>query len=43
MRASMVVHSCNPITWEAEAWGLQVQGQPGQNSEISSQKETETL
>jgi hypothetical protein len=25
----MVVHTCNPSTLEAEAGGLQVQGQPG--------------
>ena len=25
----LVVHACNPSTWEAEAGGLRVQGRPG--------------
>jgi hypothetical protein len=28
----MVVHTCNPSTWEAEAGGLRVQSQPGLHS-----------
>jgi hypothetical protein len=34
----MVVHSCNPSTWEAEAGGLRVQGQPWLHNETLSQK-----
>jgi hypothetical protein len=34
----MVVHTYNPSTQEAEAGGLQVGGQPGLHSKISSQK-----
>jgi hypothetical protein len=32
----MVVHTCNPNTWEAEAEGLRVQGQPGLHSEFKA-------
>jgi hypothetical protein len=34
----MVSHTYNPSSWEAEAGGLQVQGQPGQLSETLTQK-----
>jgi hypothetical protein len=34
----MVVHFCNPSTWEAEAEGLQVQDQPGIHSKSLCQK-----
>jgi hypothetical protein len=30
----MVVHTYNPSTWEAEAGGSRVQGQPGLHNEI---------
>jgi hypothetical protein len=33
-----VVHACNPSTGDAEAGGSGVQGQPGLNNEILSQK-----
>jgi hypothetical protein len=32
------MHPCNPSTWEAEAEGLNIGGQPGLNNEIMSQK-----
>jgi hypothetical protein len=35
----MVVHSCNPSTWEAKARGSGVQGQPGLKSETQSQNQ----
>ena len=28
MELSVVVHACNPSTWEAETGGMQVRGQP---------------
>jgi hypothetical protein len=34
----MVVHDCNPSTWETEAEGSLAQGQPEQFSEALSQK-----
>jgi hypothetical protein len=37
----MVVHFCNPSTWEAEAAeGLQVKGQPQLQNKTKSQKPT---
>jgi hypothetical protein len=36
---SVVVHSCNPSTQEAEAGGWQVQGQPELQSETVSQND----
>jgi hypothetical protein len=33
----VVVHTCNPSTWEAEAGGLTVQGQHGQHRKTLSQ------
>jgi hypothetical protein len=36
IKPDTVVHFCNPITWEVEAGGLQVQGQPGLYSETLS-------
>jgi hypothetical protein len=33
----MVVHTCNPITWETEARGSQIGGQPGLHRETLSQ------
>jgi hypothetical protein len=35
---SMMVHACNPSTWEAEAGGSGVQ--PGPHSEVLSEKFT---
>jgi hypothetical protein len=35
----MVVHACNPSTWEAELGSLRAQGQPWQLSKTLSQKE----
>jgi hypothetical protein len=32
----VVVHTCNPSSWEAEARGLRVQGQPGWHSEFKA-------
>jgi hypothetical protein len=34
----MVGHPCNPSTWEAEASGLRILGQPGLYSEPLTQK-----
>jgi hypothetical protein len=34
----IMVHGCNPSTWEAEAKGSQIGGQPGLCSEIPPQK-----
>jgi hypothetical protein len=39
----MVVQACNPCISEAQSEGLQVQGQPGLNSEIMSQKNKERI
>jgi hypothetical protein len=39
--ARMVVHAWNLSTWEAEAGGLQVSGQPGQLSKTPSQKKNQ--
>ena len=33
----VMVHACNPSTWEAETGGLQVRGQPQELSETLSQ------
>jgi hypothetical protein len=35
---SMVVHTCNPSTWEAEAGRSEVLGQPGLYNNILFQK-----
>jgi hypothetical protein len=35
----MVVHDCNPSTWEVEAGGWRVPGHPGPLSEILSKKQ----
>jgi hypothetical protein len=32
----MSVHACEPSNWEAEAGGLQIQGQPGLHSKALS-------
>jgi hypothetical protein len=40
MQLSMVVHTCNPSTQEAEAGELGVPGQPGLCSKTLSQKHT---
>jgi hypothetical protein len=37
-KLGMVVHICNPNTWEAEAGRLQVQGHPQIHSETPFQK-----
>jgi hypothetical protein len=37
-KLSVVLHTCNSSTWEVEAGGLTVQGQPGLHNEILSQK-----
>jgi hypothetical protein len=34
----VVVHTCNPGTWEAEADGWSVQGQPGLHSEFEAKQ-----
>jgi hypothetical protein len=34
----MVVHTCNPIIWQVEAWGSWVWSQSGTQSKIISQK-----
>jgi hypothetical protein len=34
----MVIHICNPSTWEAKAGGSHVQGQPWLHRETLSQK-----
>jgi hypothetical protein len=39
---SQVAHVCNPVIWEIEAGGSQVQDQPGQHTEIPVSK-TSTL
>jgi hypothetical protein len=36
IRLGTVVYICNPSTWNADAGGLQVQGQPGLHSETVS-------
>jgi hypothetical protein len=39
IKLGVVVHSCNPSTWEAKAGGLRVPGQPGlQNDSLSLKK-----
>jgi hypothetical protein len=38
MSLGMVVHACNPNTWEVETGGLGVPGQPVPHSKILSQK-----
>jgi hypothetical protein len=40
-KLSVVVHICNPSTWEAEAGGSQIGSQPGLHSEILYQKKKE--
>jgi hypothetical protein len=34
--AGVVVHTYNPSTWEGEAGGSRVQGQPGQHSKFKA-------
>jgi hypothetical protein len=34
----VVVHACNPSTWEAGTGGLRVQGQSGMHGETLAQK-----
>jgi hypothetical protein len=36
MQLSMLVHANNPSTWEAEAGGSQVQGQPRLHSDLKA-------
>jgi hypothetical protein len=38
----LVVHTYNPVTWEAEVEGSRVQGQPGIHSETLSQTNKQT-
>jgi hypothetical protein len=38
LELGMMIHACNLSTWEAEAGGSIVQGQPGLYSENLSQK-----
>jgi hypothetical protein len=37
----MVVHTYNPSTWEAEAGGSRVLGQPGLHSDIYQERKKE--
>jgi hypothetical protein len=39
LKQGVVAHDCNPSTWEAEAVGSWVPGQPGLHSETLSQKQ----
>jgi hypothetical protein len=41
----MVAYTCNPSTWEAEAGGAQIQGQPWLQNEalLQKQKKNEVL
>jgi hypothetical protein len=41
-KLGVVVHSCNPSTWEAEAGGWGIQGQPGLHSETLLERERQT-
>jgi hypothetical protein len=37
-QSGMVMHTCNPSIWEAEAGGSPVQGKPGLQNDIISKK-----